>query len=93
MTRPVKPGVSIMRHGDSDPPEPNKWIRHKSIAKRKQTTANPEMIPMRTEKTRKTRSSRKTDRRSDPCHQEFPEEGLIDPVAGMALFGVAPPFT
>src|SRR5579864_7096478 len=44
-------------------------MRHQSIAKRKQTTASPEKIPMNTDKTRKNRSSRNTDRKKvlDGC--------------------------
>src|ERR1700686_93340 len=41
-------------------------MRPISMAKRKQTTASPEKIPMNTDKTRKRRSSRKTDRSSAP---------------------------
>src|SRR5208282_3715217 len=36
------------------------------MAKRKHTTASPEKIPMNTDRTRKRRSSRKTDRSSAP---------------------------
>src|ERR1039458_10287805 len=36
------------------------------MAKRKQTTASPEKIPMNTDRTRKKRSSRKTDRSKAP---------------------------
>src|SRR5579863_314653 len=36
------------------------------MAKRKQTTASPEKIPMKTDRTRKKRSSRKTDRSKTP---------------------------
>src|SRR4029077_9492062 len=37
-------------------------MRHQSMAKRKQTTASPEKIPMNTDRIRKKRSSRNTDR-------------------------------
>src|ERR1700740_3377770 len=44
-------------------------MRHQSIAKRKQTTASPEKIPMNTDKIRKNRSSRNIDRKKvlDGC--------------------------
>src|SRR5579863_8290663 len=52
------------------------------MAKRKQTTASPEKIPMNTDRTRNKRSSRKTDRRRAPRER-----------AGNAVIRLAGPFS
>src|SRR5579863_2265721 len=56
-------------------------MRLQSIAKRKQTTASPEKMPMNTESTRKNRSSRNTD-----CSRAFGERTA----GGIVSFNSAP---
>src|SRR5579875_802500 len=64
MPRPAKTGARIRRAGEITPPEPRNRMRHQSMAKRKQTTASAAKMPMKTDSTRKKRSSRKMERRT-----------------------------
>src|ERR1700684_2929392 len=63
-------------------------MRLQSIARRKQTTANPENSPMKTDKMRKKRSSRKPvlrKKRRDP--RVWTREGSAAVVRGMRFMG------
>src|SRR6185437_10072273 len=66
ISSPVSEGASSSLVVDSCAPVPNRYMRHQSIANRKQTTASPEKIPMNTLRTRKKRSSRKNEPSSKP---------------------------
>src|SRR5579875_4180526 len=66
IARPVSDGASSSRSLDGSGFEPSSAMLHQSMAYRKQTTERPAKTPMNTDKMRKKRSSRNTERHTTP---------------------------
>src|SRR5665213_1487151 len=81
MTKPARLGTSNSRVDERVSPDPRRESRDHSMARRKQTTARPERMPMKTDRMRNSRSSRKTDRRNAP--RSTPGIGAAGSAAGM----------